>query len=417
MKRRYSQGSVVAMAAAAAIGLAGWPEQASAETNGALRERVQTMEEQLQELKKRLDGAEQTAEEAKKEAATEDNRTIKWHFGGFGTVDFTYNDVGNASSSFGGGEFTPIFLVGYKDLMLFEGELETSVNTDGTTKVALEFANLNLFATDWLTVTAGKFLSPIGSFQQHLHPSWINKLPGRPAGFADEAGAAALTEVGAMVRGAFPIGEMTADYAFYVGNGPRLSAEAGEGVLLEGFGSDNNDDKAFGGRIALHPLPYVTVGFSGMRAKVEGNAGTGGAVSEGDYDLQDIDIAFKKGNLDIRGEFIRAHLGGLTTALDAGDAPALISDVTWYAWYTQAAYRLAGVTDNRILRNFEPVIRYSQFTVSGPDAFKEKEEKRWTVGLDYWFAPSIVAKAAYEMRDFSKKEDEDVVRLQVGFGF
>tara|TARA_R110000868_G_scaffold147640_1_gene369200 strand:+ start:218 stop:454 length:237 start_codon:yes stop_codon:yes gene_type:complete len=78
---------------------------------------------------------------------------------------------------------------------------------------------------------------------------------------------------------------------------------------------------------------------------------------------------------------------------------------------------LAGVTDHRILRNFEPVIRYSQFTVSGPDEFKEKEEKRWTVGFGYWFAPSIVAKAAYEMRNFSKKEDEDVVRLQVGFGF
>ena len=417
MKSRYAEASVVAMAVAAAIGLAGWPEQASAETNEALRERVLTMEEQLQELKKRLDGAERKAEEAKKEATTEDNRAIKWHFTGYGTADFTYNEAGNASSSFAGGRFVPIFLVSYKDLMLFEGELETSVNTDGTTEVALEFANLNLFATDWLTVTAGKFLSPIGAFQQYLHPAWINKLPGRPAGFADEAGAAPLTEVGVMARGAFPIQEMRVDYAFYVGNGPRLATEAGEGVLLEGYGGDDNDDKAFGGRIALHPLPSVTVGISGMRAKVKGNAGTGGAVSEGDYDLQAVDLAFKKGNFDIRGEFIRAHLGKLTTALDATDAPAPISDATWYAWYAQAAYRLAGVTDHRILRNFEPVIRYSQFTVSGPDEFKEKEEKRWTVGFGYWFAPSIVAKAAYEMRNFSKKEDEDVVRLQVGFGF
>lgn len=416
MYRKGLQTSTIIMATMAMIGGTGWSAQAATNENATLRERIQSMEQQLQDLKKRLDSAERKADEAKKEAKSEDDRSVKWHFGGYATADFTYNDAGDASSSFGG-DFNPIFLVDYKDLVSFEGELETTVESDGSTKVGLEFANLNFFATDWLTLTAGKFLSPIGDFQQHLHPSWINKLPDRPAGFVEDGGAEALSEVGAMARGAFPIGGMTADYAVYVGNGPRLSEEAGEGVLLEGFGGDNNDDKAFGGRIGLHPLPYITVGFSGMRAKVKGNAGSGGAVSEGNYDLEDVDAAYTKGNLDIRGEFIRAHLGGLTTALDTTSAPTAISGVTWYTWYAQAAYRLAGVTDNRFVHNLEPVLRYSQLSVNGPDEFEENEEKRWTVGLNYWFAPSVVAKSAFEVRNFTKKEDEDVVRLQVSYGF
>ena len=401
----------------AAGGAAAVPSAAMAQSSNDLQHRIEVMEQQLKDMKSELATTKKTAETAKKQATQDENADIKWHLGGYANASYANTNADNTSDSFNGVGFNPIFLIGYKDLLFFESELETSIDSEAHTEIGVEFANLNLNATDWLTLTAGRFLSPIGDFQQHQHPSWINKLPSRPAGFAEDAGAEPLTEVGVMARGAVPIGMMTGQYAVYVGNGPRLSDDAGEGVLLEGFGSDNNNDKAVGGRIGLSPMPYVNVGVSGMRSKVMGNAGTGGNVTEGDYDLVDVDAAYTKDNVSVRGEYIRAHLNGLTTALDTASAPAPISGVTWHAWFAQASYRLAGVTDDPIGRNFEPVVRYSEYRVSGPDEFKESAERRWTVGLDYWFAPSIVGKVAYENRQYDTKENEDVFRVQTAFGF
>ena len=217
------------------------------------------MEGILKDLKQRLDKTGQKADQAKKEATAEQNTAIKWNLGGYGKADYLFSDASSTSHTFGNVGFHPVFLVGYKDLLLFESELETTINSDAYTNIGVEFADLNLYATDWLTFTAGGFMSPIGDFQQHLHPAWISKLPSRPAGFAEDAGAEPLTAVGVMAPGAVPIGSMTGEYAVFVGNGPRLSDDAAEGVLLEGFGADNNHNKAFGGRIGLRPLPYVSV--------------------------------------------------------------------------------------------------------------------------------------------------------------
>jgi len=388
--------------------------------------KTQKKEQEISELKKKVAETQRKAENAVKQANVEDTRSIKWHFAGYGTANFTSTDANDQHDAFGGGDFNPIFLIGYKDLLLFESEAEFSAQTDGSTKTQIEFANLNLNATDWLTLTAGKFLSPIGDFQQHLHPTWINKLPDRPAGFFEDGGNEALTEVGVMARGAFPVGSMTLDYAIFGGNGPRLSDVPDEGVLLEGFGGgDNNGDKDFGGRIGLRPLPYISIGVSGMHAKVRGNDGSSGAVTKADYDLEDVDAAFTKGYWDIRGEYIRAHLDSLMTAFDPANPTALIPGTTWRSWYAQIAYRLEGIADritsnealSRVLSNFEPVFRYSTQNVHGFSDFKANEEDRWTVGLDYWFAPSLVFKMAYENRDFNNKSNEDVFRAQFAYGF
>jgi hypothetical protein len=103
--------------------------------------------------------------------------------------------------------------------------------------------------------------------------------------------------------------------------------------------------------------------------------------------------------------------------VDSDSTTTLIPSSTWRAWYLQAAYRLAGISSNPILKNVEPVIRYSQFHVTGLSNFKTNEEDRWAFGLNYWIAPSAVAKVAYESKDFHNKSDEDVFRAQIAFGF
>jgi len=383
----------------------------------SLEKEFNTLKAQLKQARKEAREAKSQAQQAKRAAGDEATADIQWHLGGFATADFTrtFRTADGRRGSFGGVQFNPIFLINYKDLVFFEGELEIAGESDEHWNFGLEFANLNVNVTDWLTVTAGKFLSPIGSFQQHQHPSWINKLPFRPAGFVEDGGTEPLSEVGLMLRGAIRVDGMTVDYAIFVGNGPRI---AEEGIVLEGFATDIDNNKAFGGRIAIHPVPYITIGFSGMAARIMGDGGTGGLVTRGTYSLIAVDAAFTKGNWDIRGEYIRAHLPRIWTALDPNDVTTMIPGTTWQAWYVQAAYRLAGITQNPILAKLEPVVRLSQYRVSGgPAEFKGLEESRLTAGVNYWIAPSAVVKVAFAYRDFKHRRNDKVFKVQLAFGF
>ncbi len=436
---RISKSIVAFLASTTILALTfGAPAASAASEKQDLRQRVEAMERMLQGLKQRLGESEKTAMQAQekavaaekkanvaekkanvaeKQANAEDNASVKWHLGGYANALYTATNQTGTQNKFGNVKFNPIFLISYKDRLLFEAEPEISVNSDATTKLELEYADLNLILTDYLTLTMGKFLSPVGQFQSRLHPTWINKMTDHPPGFVEDGGIVPLQDVGVMARGGFPVGSMTANYAAWVGNGPRLSDA---GINLEGFGGDVNNDKAFGGRVGLHLLPYLEVGASGMHSRMNGIKPADGAdVTDADFNLWGADVAFTKGSWDIRAEFIDARLGEMTSGFEAADADAtLINRSTWRAWYGQVAYRLSGLTDNRILGNFEPVLRYGSYTVSSNvTGWKTLEERRLNVGLDYWFAPSAVAKVSYGHRDFENQANADELNLQFAYGF
>ena len=422
--------AAVAMSTTVAIGFA---SNAKADSNDALRRRVDVLEQQLKKMPailKEMKSLKRALAKTQKKQAQKAARVnpaagglgggygkITWHLGGFGTADYTQRQTSDTANSFGA-EFNPIFLVNYDDLLQFESELEVKTLSDGSTKLEIEFSNLNLLVNDWLTLTAGKFLSPFGDFQQHLHPTWINKLPDRPAGFVEDGGNEPLTEIGVMARGAFPVGSTTVDYAVFVGNGPQLDGDPTAGVKYEANGADNDNHKAFGGRIGFRPLPYVTVGFSGMTSKLSPMAGTGVPVSDGRLYNLGVDAAYTRKYLSIRGEWLHAHLNSMSTAfVDVGPMTMVIPATTWNSWYIQGSYKLAGLTDMPYISNLEPVFRYSMITTHGFSDFAMIDERRWTLGLDYWFTPSIVAKFAYENRNYDVKRNENVLRLQLAFGF
>jgi len=190
------------------------------------------------------------------------------------------------------------------------------------------------------------------------------------------------------------------------------------GPALIGYGSDDNDDKAIGGRVSIFALPHLELGLSGMRARIKGMEAMSGSPTQAGYYMLGADFAYTKNYWDVRGEYIHSRLDSIMSALDPSDpAPTAIPATTWNNWYVQAAYRLAGLTSDPIIGNFEPVVRYSQLNVNGFYGFKEGVEDRWSVGLDYWFAPSIVAKIAYENRQFPSMPTANVFRAQVAFGF
>ena len=110
-----------------------------------------------------------------------------------------------------------------------------------------------------MTVRAGKFLLPFGTFMERLHPSWINRLPTKPLGFGHD-GIAPSSGIGVEFRGAFDLGKSKLNYSLYSTNGPRLKDGSDEpeeaGMLQFSNFEDNNLNKSFGGRIGILPIAF-----------------------------------------------------------------------------------------------------------------------------------------------------------------
>ena len=329
------------------------------------------------------------------------------HLGGYGHVGLTDGQKSPIDqSSFSAVGFNPIFHYQYKDLLLFETELEIQVNNDGEADFGLEYANMNFFVNDHLTVFGGKFLSPVGYFIQNLHPAWINKFPSKPPGFQEDAGAAPVSDVGMGIRGGFPIGKIKANYAVYVGNGPRLELNAAgdeiESIVTTGSVSNPSNRKLIGGRFGILPIPHLEVGVSAATSHVAVvDDATGAVEPDRSYDIFGADFAYKWKAFDLRAEYIRSKVGDLAVSV----APA---GGTWKSWYAQAAYRIPRT-------KWEPAIRFTEYT--SPHA--DQSQKQQALGIDYWFQPNIVGKVSYEFNSGQAGTANDANRLflQFGYGF
>lgn len=353
------------------------------------------------------------------------------HMSGYADVGYANVDKGNGS--FNIGTFAPIFHYQYRDLVMLESELEFEVADNGDTEVGLEYLTIDLFLNDYMALVAGKFLSPIGQFRQNLHPAWINKIVSAPPGFGHD-GAAPIADVGFQARGGFPVGNMFANYAAFIGNGPELKStiEDGEfeleGIAAEGFGTDADGNKVYGGRFGFLPIPGFEIGISAASGKasvtgLELAHGDDGEPEEEDgheeeeeppfigdlgnepprdYDVFGFDFAWGLSNFRVRGEYIQTKVGADNEGATASPGGK------WRTWYTQASYLFPGA-------KWEPVLRYTDLTT--PHA--SLDQKQWAVGLNYLLSSSVMGKFTYEFNDGEQGALSDINRwmIQLAYGF
>ena len=407
-----------------------FPAAASADAAyDALKQQVEQMQKQLVEMQKLLKQQQEKVKKVEentvtraeaKELEQQVNAASEWkdpntliHMSGY--ADIGYTDAENQDSSFVVGSFSPIFHFQYKDMFMLESELEFEVEDNGETRVALEYLTIDWFVNDYVALVGGKFLSPLGQFRQNLHPSWINKLASAPPGFGHD-GAAPTSDTGIQARGGFPLGNMRANYAVYVSNGPELitewdGAEFGlDGIDAEGKGVDSDGEKVWGGRFGLLPIAGLEFGISAATGKatvtsIEVTAGTAPALANEqarDYDVFGIDAAWQYKSFALRSEYVRSRIGRATTGASASDGG------TWKSWYTQASYLIPG-------SKFEGVTRYTDFNAP-QDA---RDQKQWAFGLNYLFASNVIGKVTYELNDGQSGSVTDDNRwlVQMAYGF
>jgi hypothetical protein len=136
---------------------------------------------------------------------------------------------------------------------------------------------------------------------------------------------------------------MRSNYALFVGNGPELNAveEDGEieleGIEAEGKTRDIDGKKVSSGRIGLLPMTNMELGLSYARGKaavtqiVDEEADVSTDVRGDparDYDVFDVDFAWKLRGVDLRGEYVRSSVGDASNSIaeEGGD---------WRSWYGQ----------------------------------------------------------------------------------
>ena len=377
--------------------------------------------EDVNQVNQTLDELNAQVAAVKKEADRNRIGDTKFLLTGYGFASYTDRQTENSTFSAG---FNPIFLWEISDRLLFEAEVEYELTTprntedeSGTseTETSLEYANMTYIINDYMTVGAGKFLLPLGIFNQWLHPAWINKLPDRPLPYDDEVGIVPEAGIGAFIRGAVPYGSTKWNYALYIDNGPALITDDADEVGMMDFDNfdDNNHNKAVGGRVGFLPIPELEVGYSIQAAKVNPED-----FQKVDALFQVVDFSYMKqiewlrGTVDVRSEWAWSDVDDAT--YDTPDGP-LRFDNDRSAYYVQAAYRPTMVAD-KVLKNLEFVLRYDKLDVPD-DAPGSSDEFRWTPGIDYWITPSAVVKVAYQFDETSGSEDRNAFLLQTAIGF
>jgi hypothetical protein len=314
--------------------------------------------------------------------------------------------------------FNPIFLWELTPKLLFDSRLEIEPSGGGT-NVNLVNAQLSYLLNDYMALGVGEFFSPSNVFVERFEAQWINKLPDRP--LAVYHGILPNISVGAQVRGGFPIGPTRANYAFYVSNGPVLNTfdASTAGTLDFNSYTDNNDNKAVGGRVGFLPIPGVEVGY-GFETSKPGFQGTTfhdvqALVQSIDLELtRDSDLL--KGRINLFAQYAWSHVDHAVYdpdgSLGFGPLPLTAKRDGGYA---QLAYRPTKL-DTDFLRNLELIFRWDHLS-RDPSGLGDPEETRWTMGLDFWLSPSTVVKVAYEWDQPDGEPNKNALLLQAAMGF
>jgi hypothetical protein len=343
---------------------------------------------------------------------------------GFGFAGYTQMD--KEISNFGPAGFHPIFLWKQSDKLFFESELAIDI-TNGTTNFGLEYATLHYKLNNYLEVAVGKFLSPFGIFNERIHPSWINKFADKPLGFNDDAGAMVgpMAELGVEFSGGAQLGSGKINYTAYVSNGPNLIADPANpmmsGMLMYENLSDNNDNKAIGGRIGYLPFKNSSfeIGLSGQTAKV---GDKNSAYKDIGAQLAAVDLSFihkvnfLKSNVDLKAQLNMVNVDKATSY--PADSTMMGADSTFdnksQAYFIQLAIRPAYL-ENKFFKNLELAFRYSSMTLP-EKAMWGGDFSQITIGLNYWFSWHSVLKLDYQVNDQKGMESKPGFLVQWGFG-
>jgi hypothetical protein len=267
-------------------------------------------------------------------------------------------------------EINPVLLLPLGDRWLvesraeFKGEFERPDGGGaygGKVEQEIDYLQVDYIANKYLTVTAGRFLTPFGIYNERLYPIWIRSLQPTPLIFPLGTG----SSDGAMLRGGFSLNsKVNLNYAAYFST---LST-------VNRFESD----RTAGGRVGFFlPGPRIEAGVSFQKELQEERSNAFGF----HFAWQPMALP-----LNLRSEYARSHDGS--------------------GYWIEAAYRLSQVPFwQKALRRTEVVGRAQQLFAGEIDEDDAEEyglpdvnTRQGDFGLNYYIRDGLKATASYSRR-------------------
>jgi hypothetical protein len=248
-----------------------------------------------------------------------------------------------------------------------------------TNEYTLQYAQVDYIANKYMTLVAGRFISPFGIFQERLQPYWIRPLQLTPL----TSSVTSNYGLGGMVRGGFPAGtqKVNLNYAFY-------------------FSSNNTHhllatNRTTGGRLGFF-LPKYRLEIGGSFQQL----------LQGDHShIAGIHAEWQPNALPLtlRSEF--AHSSGIKGT----------------AYWIESVYRLSQIS---ALRRLELAARGQQ-VLADPKLTAAQVKQLGTLGedtnqgdfgLNYYFGRDVRASASYG-RQFALGRDANIWEMALTYRF
>jgi hypothetical protein len=247
---------------------------------------------------------------------------------------------------------------------------------------SVDYLQLDFIANPYVTVTAGRFLTPFGIFNERLYPIWIRNLQTDPLILPIAVGPSGAS-TGAMVRGGFQATpRFNVNYAVYFS---ALST-----VTLSNV-TQLDSDRSAGGRLGVF-IP---------NARLE----LGGSFQHLLQDERSNSFGFHGGwqppplPLELRAEYQRSARGS--------------------GYWIESAYRLSQVSFWQYpMRRTQVVARLQQYFVGKlpSDSLPSANTREFEFGVNYYFRDGLRGVSSYG-RQFSELENKNIWTIGLTYRF
>lgn len=319
--------------------------------------------------------------------------------------DFDYNR-GEDKSTFNLHYFNPIIGMHVKDKIVLEAMPEYE---HGGSNIALRYAILDYSFLKNMTLRVGKFLMPIGKFNEYYYPEHINIFADRPLSHWSII-PSVWSEVGIQLRGNIEMkNETSFNYSLFVVNGLQQPGGGYGGdirLMRDNFRDYKNENKAIGGRIGLKPINVFEVGFS----YYNGVYSEDGKMKIG---IGCVDAEYATKRFILRGEYVFAKEDTLNGNIkkDGG----FVESSYRINKYLQPAIRLESV-------NLPNVTGFADINGDGSKDFNTKAFNRISLGLIIYPEPEILSRFNFKINysiipndGQGQRRSEFVLQTAIGF--
>ncbi|MBI2968293.1 MAG: hypothetical protein HYY40_10850 [Bacteroidetes bacterium] len=295
--------------------------------------------------------------------------------------------------------FNPILGVNIQDKVVAEIMMEYE---HAGSELGIRYGIIDYSPFKFLTLRAGKFLMPMGKFNEYYYPEYINLLNDRPISHWQIL-PSVWSEVGAQLRGKFSLSKKSSfNYSLFVVNGlEQKNGKYGGDIreMRDNFRDYKNEKKSFGGRIGILPVPEIESGVSYYY---------GPYTTDGKENLSIlcIDVGYNTKKFNLRGEYVSAIQDTLSGSINKN------------GFFVESAYRV-----NLYLK---PVIRYDQAYLPAVAGFDKiintKTIQRVTAGLTIYPEPKLVSRFSIKINYSAVLNDgngsltnEFILQTAIGF--